>query len=789
MKNLRRKLTKLWNRESKPQDMRSDRRRRLSLERMEDRRLMAVIDLANLTAQQGTVITPPIYTYSTGRVVSSAGDINGDGYDDLMIAADTMEYQGRVFVVFGRDNMPSTIDLENLGTGGISFTGHNIYHGIGLSLSAAGDINGDGFDDLILGARNGLASYQNNNNKGESYLIFGASTLPTSIELGSLGSKGVVFRSTTVFDAAGRVSAAGDVNGDGFDDLIIGAPSYGASRVYFKQGGYIVYGRPQFPTVVSVLDSDVIIERESDAFPDLTGFSVSSAGDVNGDGFDDLILGAPHNGAAGNLKTYAGSSFLIFSGSALPATIKLATLGSLGVKIFGADAGDESGRGVSNAGDVNGDGYDDLIIGAWKADAANNAKLNAGESYLIFGRAIFPATIDLKTLGSAGMTIFGADADDSSGFSVSGAGDVNADGFDDLLIGATGADALGNNKQSAGESYVIFGKAVLPSTMNLAQLAANGIKIIGASSNDRSGQSVSDAGDVNGDGFTDLIIGATGVLPQSNYSSRSGAGYVIFGGNGFTSSVNKLGTSVPETLTGTSAADNMVGGRGDDILIGNGGADVLLGGQGNDVLAFSSLDFRRIDGGTGSDTLRFDGADLGLKLNDPRLGVFETVDLTGTGNNLLVVKIPDVLRAQNDTLIVRGNAGDRINYGTGWSQANNQIINGISYYVFTQGTATLKVQVGITVNRAPIVSRFAGQVTARQNGPAVVLDSDATITDVIPQILQGEISPSQSWATQKFKIESRSLAQVTALARLASVAIRSGSATRLSVRLQARQPW
>ena len=743
MMNLKQKLNELWNRKSKPQDIRSDRRRRLSLERMEDRRLMAVIDLATLTAQQGTAITTPSNTYSTGRVVSSAGDINGDGYDDLMIAANTMEYQGRMFVVFGRDNMSSIIDLDNLGTDGISFIGQTNYHGIGLSLSAAGDINGDGFDDLILGARNGLARYQNNNDKGESYLIFGASTLPTSINLGALGSNGVIFRSTTVFDAAGRVSAAGDVNGDGFDDLIIGAPSYGVSRVYFKRGGHIIYGRAQFPTVVSVLDSDVIIERESDAFADLTGFSVSSAGDVNGDGFDDLILGAPRNGAAGNLKTYAGSTFLIFGGSALPATIKLATLGSLGVKIFGADAGDESGRSVSNVGDVNGDGYDDLIIGAPKADAANNAKLEAGESYLIFGRAIFPATIDLKNLGSAGMTIFGADANDSSGFSVSGAGDINADGFDDLFIGASGADGLGNNKPSAGESYVIFGKAVLASSMNLAQLAADGIKIIGANSNDRSGQSVSDAGDVNGDGFADLIIGAPGVRPQSNYDFRTGASYVIFGGNGFTSSVNRIGTSAQETLTGTSAADNMVGGRGDDILIGNGGADVLLGGQGNDVLAFSSLDFRRIDGGTGSDTLRFDGADLGLKLNDPRLGVFETVDITGTGNNLLVVKKPDVLRAQNDTLIVRGNAGDRINYGTGWAQAANQVINGVSYYVFTQGTATLKVQVGVTVNRAPVIAGFVGQVTARQNGPAVIVDSDATIADVdSPNFAGGSLTVS-----------------------------------------------
>ena len=174
----------------------------------------------------------------------------------------------------------------------------------------------------------------------------------------------------------------------------------------------------------------------------------------------------------------------------------------------------------------------------------------------------------------------------------------------------------------------------------------------------------------------------------------------------------------------------MVGGRGNDVLIGNGGADVLIGGQGDDVLAFSTLDFRRIYGGTGKDTLRFAGSDLGLKLSDPRLDVFETVDLTGTGNNLLVVKKADVLRAFNDTIVVRGNAGDRVNYGTGWAQAANQVIGGISYYVFTQGNAKLKVQVGVTVNRAPVIAGFGGQVTANQNGAGVILDSNATVTDV-----------------------------------------------------------
>lgn len=713
--NLKKRLLQLCGRKATEcsTDAFRDRRRRLAVERMEDRRLMAVIDLATLTSQQGTKVLGQDGWYSSGRVVSSIGDVNGDGFDDFMIAADTFDFQGLAYVVFGRANMPARIDLGSLGTNGITFIGASFYNGIGLSLSAAGDVNGDGFDDFIMGAKNSVVP-RTNLEWGESYLIFGASTLPTAINIGAMGSSGVIFRSTNAYDAAGwAVSAAGDINGDGFDDLIIGAPSRKTSKVNYKRGAYIFYGRPSFPELVSVSNADVAIERESDAIADHTGASVSSAGDVNGDGFDDLIIGAPLHDAAGNLKVDAGSSFLIFGGFALPSTIKLASLGSLGVKIFGADAGDHSGASVSNAGDVNGDGFDDLIIGANNAAARGNAKPNAGESYLLFGRAVFPATINLKTLGTSGMTIFGADADDQSGSSVSGAGDINADGYDDLVIGSPWA----------GQSHVVFGKALLPLTINLGQLGTDGIKFIGGG-----GQSVSDAGDVNGDGFDDLIIGAPWYSPPG--FTNSGASYVIFGSNSFTSSVNKLGTSVPETLTGTSAADNMVGGRGNDVLVGNGGADVLIGGQGDDVLSFSTLDFRRIKGGTGKDTLRFAGSNLGLKLSDPRLDVFETIDLTGTGNNLLVVKKADVLRAFNDTIVVRGNAGDRVNYGTGWAQAANQVIGGITYYVFTQGTAKLKVQVGVTVNRAPVIAGFGGQVTVSQNGPAVILDSNVTVTDV-----------------------------------------------------------
>ena len=174
------------------------------------------------------------------------------------------------------------------------------------------------------------------------------------------------------------------------------------------------------------------------------------------------------------------------------ADIDLATLtAAQGFRIFGADAGDISGYSVSSAGDVNGDGFDDLIVGAPFADASGNPKSNAGESYVIFGKATGFADIDLAALTPIeGFRLFGAGAgDDFSGISVSSAGDVNGDGFDDLIIGARYGDAFGDAKYNAGESYVIFGKSTGLADIDLATLtAAEGFRIFGADADDRFGR-------------------------------------------------------------------------------------------------------------------------------------------------------------------------------------------------------------------------------------------------------------------------------------------------------------
>ncbi|MCP4934177.1 MAG: hypothetical protein GY927_08230 [bacterium] len=258
---------------------------------------------------------------------------------------------------------------------------------------------------------------------------------------------------------------------------------------------------------------------------DTSGYSVAGAGDVNGDGYDDLIISANRADPNG---VDSGESYVVFGqAGGFASSMDLSTLnGSNGFVLNGIDASDNIGDSVAGAGDVNGDGYDDLIIGANRADPNGS---ESGESYVVFGQAgSFASSMDLSTLnGSDGFVLNGIDGYDYSGNSVAGAGDVNGDGYDDLIIGANSADP---NGVDSGESYVVFGQAgSFASSMDLSTLdGSDGFVLNGIDANDNSGYSVAGAGDVNGDGYDDLIIGARSADPNG---SNSGASYVVYGGD------------------------------------------------------------------------------------------------------------------------------------------------------------------------------------------------------------------------------------------------------------------
>ena len=294
--------------------------------------------------------------------------------------------------------------------------------------------------------------------------------------------------------------------------------------------GWAPAGAADFPPALelSSLDGTNGFRLNGVAAGDLSGFAVSSAGDVNGDGLADLLIGAA--GAPNGERS--GASYVVFGRDTaqtgpFPASLELSSLNRMnGFRLNGVAPGDYSGFAVSGAGDVNGDGIGDLLIGAFRANPSSGG--SAGASYVVFGRDTqdpFPARLNLSNLdGTTGFRLDGA-ADDRSGIAVSGAGDVNGDGLADLLIGADGDTP---NKERSGASYVVFGRdTAFPASLNLSNLdGTNGFRLNGVAAGDRSGSRVSGAGDVNGDGLADLLIGAFAAGPNG---ASSGASYVVFG--------------------------------------------------------------------------------------------------------------------------------------------------------------------------------------------------------------------------------------------------------------------
>ncbi|MCC1494328.1 FG-GAP-like repeat-containing protein [Cognatishimia sp. F0-27] len=608
-----------------------------------------------------------------GFSVSAAGDVNGDGIADLMVGAygadpSGLNRAGETYIIFGSstgfaaDFAASSLD----GTNGFRIDGDVANGRSGTAVSDAGDVNGDGIDDVIIGTPYGaFNSFANDADDvfSKAHVVFGSTDpFAASIGVDALdGTNGFSVAAKIPFNIefAQAVSSAGDLNGDGVDDIVIGAYGVSTGARYRNGEVYVVFGSTDaFAAEISVSDLDGSngFELIGTNDVDYAGNAVASAGDINGDGIDDLIVGARQLNGQGPGKTYV----VFGSTQGFSASTELSDLdGTDGFRIDGVDGSDFSGWSVSSAGDMNGDGIDDLLIGAFGADP--DGENYAGESYVVFGSSSgFGASLNLSTLdGTNGFRIDGVAAGDQSGRSVSGGGDFNNDGFDDLIIGAIAANA--NGIANAGATYVIYGRAEFTPYTDTATVtitvtgvneAPTGSAVSGAiaadedtaSPVDLSGLTVADPDD--GDSLTLSITATSGTLDASDSGGVSVAGsgsgllslmgsvsalnaYLqnvsavqftgpedVFGpaaatlalalGDGIanvqlgTLSVNiadvldvQTGTPQPDRLVGDNGADRITGQEDDDTLLGGGGYDELMGDGGNDS----------IRGGVGEDTL------------------------------------------------------------------------------------------------------------------------------------------------------------------------------------------
>ena len=415
-----------------------------------------------------------------GYSVAGAGDVNGDGFADVIVGAPFYDNgepdEGAAFVYFGGAGAFNT-------TADALLDSNQADARLGWSLAGAGDVNGDGFADVIVGA----LLYDNGEpDEGAAFVYFGgAGAFNTSADA-LLESNQASARLGT------SVAGAGDVNGDGFADVIVGAHLYDNGQV--DEGAALVYfgGAGAFNTT-----ADALLEsNQADA---QLGTSVAGAGDVNGDGFADVIVGAR---TYDNGQTNEGAAFVYFGGAGAFNTSADALLES-----NQADA--QLGTSVAGAGDVNGDGFADVIVGARTYD---NGEPDEGAAFVYFGGAgAFNTTADaLLESNQAGAYL---------GNSVAGAGDVNGDGFADVIVGAPYYD---NGQVDEGAAFVYFGGAGAFNTSADAQLESN-------QAGAQLGFSVAGAGDVNGDGFADVIVGAP---YYDNGQADEGAAFVYFGGAG-----------------------------------------------------------------------------------------------------------------------------------------------------------------------------------------------------------------------------------------------------------------